>query len=63
MINREEFIELLQSIDWLYEYSDDPRIYRENAERHDAIQYALNERDRQGLEDFEELYKQYNPLI
>jgi len=61
-MTKEEFKNLLAQFDWLYEYSDDPRVYRENAELHDLIYYAMNQRERQGKSDFKDLYNSCNPL-
>jgi hypothetical protein len=61
-MNREEFRQRLKELDWTYEYSDDPRVYRENAELHDVIHYAMNERSRQGKDDFFKMYNAENPF-
>jgi hypothetical protein len=62
LMTLEDFEDLLSSFDWTYEYSDDPRVYRENAEIHDIIYYVMGEADRQGDASFRKLYHSLNPF-
>ncbi len=61
-MNKIEFERELQSFDWLYAWSDDPRVFRESSEKLDVIFYVMNEHSRNGDESFKELYDRYNPL-
>jgi hypothetical protein len=62
LMTLEEFERLLAEFDWTYEYSDDPRVFREHSELHDILYYAMNDAERKGDLSFRKLYNASNPF-
>lgn len=55
-MNKEDFIQLLVSHDWSYQYSDDPNAYKRGQAQRDAIKEAMNDLGELGVQ----LYNAYD---